>query len=39
MDLYDKTISWGMSCDSLDDLRDSLLKDFVNGLITSLVIL
>lgn len=26
-------ISWGMSCETLDDLRDSLLKDFLDGVL------
>lgn len=38
-DLQDKTISWGMSCDTLSDLRESLLKDFVDGLLVSLKII
>lgn len=32
-DLNDKNISWGMSCETLDDLRDSLLKDFLDGVL------
>lgn len=32
-DLNDKNISWGMPCDTLDDLRDSLLKDFLDNIL------
>lgn len=38
-DLYDlnnKNIIWGLSCDTLDDLRDSLLKDFLDGIIINI---
>lgn len=38
-DLYDinnKHKSWGMSCDTLEDLQDSLAKDFLDGLITNI---
>ena len=38
-DLNDKNISWGMSCDTLDDLRDSLLKDFLDNLLVNISIL
>ncbi len=35
-DLNDKNISWGMSCETLNDLRDSLLKDFLDGLLINI---
>lgn len=38
-DLNDTNISWGMSCDTLDDLRNSLLKDFLDGLLIDTCIL
>ena len=39
-DLYDlnnKHITWGMSCDTLEELQDSLVKDCLDGLITNIV--
>ena len=32
-DMQDKNISWGMSCETLDELRDALLRDYIDGLI------
>ena len=29
-------VSWGLSCDTLDDMRDSLLKDFLDGIIVNI---
>lgn len=38
-DLHDKNISWGMSCETLDELRDGLLKDYLDGLIFNIKII
>ena len=38
-DIYsptDKNTSWGLSCETLDELRDALLKDFVEGIIINI---
>lgn len=38
-DIYsptDKNTSWGLSCETLDELRDALLKDFVEGIIVNI---
>lgn len=38
-DIYspiDKHTSWGLSCETIDDLRDSLLKDFLDGVIINI---
>lgn len=38
-DIYapnDKHTSWGLSCETLDELRDALLKDFVEGIIVNI---
>ena len=38
-DLHDKNISWGMSCETLDELRDGLLKDYLDGFIFNIKII
>ena len=38
-DLHDKNISWGMSCETLDELRDGLLKDYLEGLMFNIKII
>ena len=41
-DLYEmnnKHTSWGLSCDTLDDMRDSLLKDFLEELLFDIKIM
>ncbi len=38
-DLHDKNTSWGMSCETLDELRDGLLKDYLDGLIFNIRII
>jgi hypothetical protein len=41
-DIYapnDKHTSWGLSCESIDDMRDSLLKDFLDGIIINIRLL
>lgn len=38
-DIYapnDKYTSWGLSCETLDELRDALLKDFVDGILVNI---
>ena len=38
-DIYfpnDKYMSWGLSCDTLDEMRDALLKDFLDEVITNI---
>ena len=33
---HDENVSWGLSCETLEDLRDSLLKDFIDGVLTNI---
>ena len=35
-DLQDKNKSWGMSCETLDELRDALLMDYLQGIILNI---
>lgn len=35
-DLQDKNKSWGMSCETLDELRDALLMDYLQGLMLNI---
>lgn len=35
-DVQDKKVSWGMSCETLDELRDALLMDYLQGLILNI---
>ena len=38
-DIYspnDKNTSWGLSCDTLDEMRDTLLKDFLDEVIINI---
>ena len=38
-DIYspnDKNTSWGLSRDTLDEMRDALLKDFVEGILVNI---
>ena len=38
-DIYkpdDENTSWGLSCETIDDMRDSLLKDFLDGIIVNI---
>lgn len=37
-DVQDKHTSWGLSCDTIEDLRDSLLKDFIDELLINISI-
>lgn len=38
-DFTDKKRSWGLACENIDDLRDAILKDYVDGLITNIKIM
>ena len=35
-DMLDNNISWGLSCETLDELRDALLNDFMEGLFNNI---